>query len=312
MALLVVCACEKGGSDKSKVGEGKGATPAATTEASNPVVIEVNGKKIHQTEFEAAIESLPENMRNNFSNPRARQALGEELVRMKLLEIEGERLGVENDADVKSRLAVARTNVIANSALQKLAKESKLTPQQLYERLKPQLETVKARQIVIPYEGSMTKPKSGKPLSAEEAKTKALGLVTQLRGGADFAKLATRESADPNSSKKGGDLGELTREMLPPELARVVFSLPPKQVSDPVMSRLGWHIFEVNEKATKSFEEVKGLIEQQQETIKAQQIVEEMRGKAKVTFDPSYFGPGAGESGSGAGAAPQMAPPPGQ
>ena len=73
LALLVVGACEKAASDKAKVGEGKGATPAATTEANNPVVIEVNGKKIHQTEFEAAIESLPENMRNNFENPRARK-----------------------------------------------------------------------------------------------------------------------------------------------------------------------------------------------------------------------------------------------
>ncbi len=287
IAAMVFVGCDK-------EADGTAATATGTQQVAeakpDPVYVRVNGGEIHQSEFEAAMESIPAQMRSALSSPSGRKVLAEELVRMKVLEMEGERLELEKDPEIASRIAMARGNILANAALERLATGEKLTPEQIYEKSKSQFETVKARQIVIPMitGAQATGPNA---LPPAEAKAKAEAIVAQLRGGADFAAIAKKESADPNSAEKGGDLGELTRGMLPPDIAQQVFSLPVNQISAPIESRLGFHIFQVTGKETKSFEEMKSYIEQQGDKIKAEQIIEDLRKNAKVEFVPEFFPP---------------------
>jgi peptidyl-prolyl cis-trans isomerase C len=295
--LLALPACQK------KEAETSAASGQATpVPAEDPVIIKVNGDEVRLSEFNAAVESIPEQMRGPITTPAGKKVLAEELVRMKVLEQEGSKLGLDRDPVVAGKIAVARANIIANAAVQRLAAQTQMTPEQLYEKTKTQYETAKVRQILIPFEGSVARPASGAAMSEAEAKAKADALVARLRGGADFASVARQESADPNSREQGGDLGELTRGMLPDEIANPVFALQPSGISDPVRSRIGFHIFKVESKSLRSFDEMKPYLEQQGEKIEAEQIIEDLRKGAKVEFDPKFFPEGA--------AAPAAAAPP--
>jgi peptidyl-prolyl cis-trans isomerase D len=67
----------------------------------------------------------------------------------------------------------------------------------------------------------------------------------EIQGGALFADVAQRESADSVSAAKGGDLGEWTKGTMDRAFDSAAFSLPLKTVSRPVLSQFGFHLIEV-------------------------------------------------------------------
>jgi peptidyl-prolyl cis-trans isomerase D len=74
------------------------------------------------------------------------------------------------------------------------------------------------------------------------------GLRQEILEGADFADVATRESADPVSAQDGGNLGSFTRGRMVPAFDQAVFSQPVGEVGEPVLSQFGYHIIEVTER----------------------------------------------------------------
>ena len=99
-------------------------------------------------------------------------------------------------------------------------------------------ERVQARHILIKTTG---KP----PAEVAQAKTKAEDLLKQIKGGADFAKLAQANSEDPGSASKGGDLGWVVRGQMVKNFEDTVFALKPKQISDVITTEYGFHIIQV-------------------------------------------------------------------
>jgi peptidyl-prolyl cis-trans isomerase D len=126
-------------------------------------------------------------------------------------------------------------------------------------------ERVKARHILL-----MTQGKSD--AEKKQALTKAQDLLKQLRGGADFADLAKKNSQDPGSAQNGGDLGFIVRGQTVPEFEKVAFTAKPKEISDVVTTQYGYHIIQVMEKEparVKPFEEVKTALA---EELKKQEV----------------------------------------
>jgi peptidyl-prolyl cis-trans isomerase SurA len=81
----------------------------------------------------------------------------------------------------------------------------------------------------------------------------------------NFAELAQNSSEDPGSKTKGGDIGMIdNRRRLPQEIDSLVFSLKVGQVSEPVKSQFGWHLFLVTEE--KEFESY----EKQREALRSE------------------------------------------
>ena len=100
------------------------------------------------------------------------------------------------------------------------------------------------------------------PAEAAAIEQKARGVLNQIKGGADFAELAKKDSEDTSASK-GGELGWLVRGQTVKEFEGTAFSMKPGQVSDLVKTVYGIHILKLEDKQTahlQSFDEVKGSI----------------------------------------------------
>jgi peptidyl-prolyl cis-trans isomerase D len=80
------------------------------------------------------------------------------------------------------------------------------------------------------------------------ARQRASDLRQEIVAGAEFAEVAGRESADPGSRARGGDLGEVTRGQTVPAFEEAVFSLPIGQISEPVQTQFGFHLIQVQER----------------------------------------------------------------
>ncbi len=73
---------------------------------------------------------------------------------------------------------------------------------------------------------------------------RAVEVRVRLADGDDWVELSRRESRAANAAA-GGDLGILVQGTLPEELDQVIFSLDEGEISEPVESSAGFHIFQV-------------------------------------------------------------------
>ena len=96
-----------------------------------------------------------------------------------------------------------------------------------------------------------------------KAKEKAAQLAEQARQGGDFSALASENSDDPGSAKKGGDLGFFGKGAMAPEFEKKVFSMQQGEISEPVKTPFGYHVIKLEEirpEAVKSFDQVREKI----------------------------------------------------
>lgn len=96
-------------------------------------------------------------------------------------------------------------------------------------------------------------------LSADVASKRATDIAQQARSGGDFVKLAQTYS-EAGSKDKGGDLGEVTRGELLPDLDKAVFNTTSGTVIGPIATKSGWHILKVEQRLPSevpAFESVK-------------------------------------------------------
>lgn len=130
-----------------------------------------------------------------------------------------------------------------------------------------------------------------RPTDAEvaAARAKAADIVTRVRAGEEFGKLAAEFSDDANTKTSGGELGWIERGTLDPAWEQVVFAMEPKEVRGPVAGPRGLEVFYVTEsKRTemKPFEKMKDQIkgELQQRNMQKQTTtwIEELRKKAYI------------------------------
>jgi peptidyl-prolyl cis-trans isomerase C len=265
-----------------------GKSDSEAAKKSGKVIMRVNGDPITEAEFNAFMSVLPEQQRAMYAGPAGKRELANELVRMKALEQEAHRLGVDRDPEYAAQLNLLKTQVIATHALQKLVEQrSEKQVQELYEKEKAS--SLSLRHIVVAYQGGMIPPKSsGAAPSADDAMRKAGVLVERLRGGGDFAATARAESDEQESAQRGGSLGPLRAEMLPPDISGVVTKLKPGEISNPVKTQFGVHIFSV---AQPTLEDMRPMLQQRVQQQIAQEEVKRLQQAAKVDLDPQFFPP---------------------
>jgi len=100
-------------------------------------------------------------------------------------------------------------------------------------------EKIKARHILIRIDDR--RPEAEAQKMAAELREKATPQ--------NFAQLAAKNSDDPGSKVKGGDLGEFERGRMVPAFEEAAFALKPGEISQPVKSDFGYHIIFVEGKS---------------------------------------------------------------
>lgn len=259
----------------------------------DPVVATVDGQAIHRSDVMDFQKMLPpqyQRMPIEMLYP----ALLDKLVEMKLVAEAGRKEHLENDKEVKARVAQVEERVIEEVYLQRLI-DKQVTDAALHKRYDQYVKTTPAREEV-----------SARHILVQ-TEAEAKDIRAQLEKGADFAKLASEKSLDPSAKAQGGSLGFFTRDEMVPEFSEVAFKLKDGEISQPVKTQYGWHIIKVeaHRKSVPSFEEMHDKLAFDMSNEIRNDVVAKMRKTAKVerfNLDGSPVKP----SGSGAGGLPML------
>lgn len=263
---------------------------AARSKTSAPgdqkVIMRVNGEPVTAIEFSRFLEQVPAEQREYFATPAGRRQLADEIVRMKVLEQEAKRLGIANDPEVQQQIRMATSQITAGRALQKIADE-KIDEKIRQEYEKSKDKAMSLRHILIAYQGGQVPAREGRQAPEEAAAMqRAQAIAARLRGGADFARTAQGESDDEGSAQNGGLLGPVNPQALPPEIAAVVAKLKPGQLSDPVKTQFGIHIFKMEQASLEQFDP---MVRQAVRQRSAEEAIRKLQSGAKVDLDPQFF-----------------------
>lgn len=109
----------------------------------------------------------------------------------------------------------------------------------------------------------------------EAARKKAEDILDRLNKGASFEELATAESDDPLSAKKGGDLGFFESEFMDKSFVKASDELEIGQISEVVRSGFGFHIIkliDIEPRRVKPFADVRSMLEDEYLNEKAEDL----------------------------------------
>jgi peptidyl-prolyl cis-trans isomerase D len=108
-------------------------------------------------------------------------------------------------------------------------------------------------------------PKDAPAAEREKAKAKAEALLAQLRKApGTFAEVAKKNSDDPGSAERGGDLDFFARGAMTKPFEDAAYALKPGEISNLVETEFGWHIIRLDAikgGQSKPFEAVRAEIE---------------------------------------------------
>jgi peptidyl-prolyl cis-trans isomerase C len=159
-------------------------------------------------------------------------------------------------ADMEARL---RDTLLTNKVFgRELRNRDEMTDKELRERYDREKERYRLPERARLREIIVIRPDD--PSAVEKARQRADEIASQVRAtGADFAKIATTTS-EVSTKDKGGDLGEVARGELLPDLDKAVFSSTSGAVLGPIATKSGWHILKVEQRLPSelpAFESVK-------------------------------------------------------
>ena len=144
---------------------------------------------------------------------------------------------------------IRRSETITRT-IRKLKEEGKMTQAnvtdaEVAEAFERNKGSMPRREAAVTWRQIIITPKPS-PAAKEFARVKAESLLAELKSGAEFEKLAKRESMDPGSKDNGGDLGWNRRGRMVPAFDRWMFSLTPGVLSPVVETPFGFHIIRVD------------------------------------------------------------------
>ena len=254
--------------------------PARAAEVVERILAVVNDEIITEQDLQLAMAPVMAQYRTSYAGAEyeekakeARQEFLSKVIDDKLILSEAKRKQVIiNDAEVDEMMSDIRNKFPTREVFLKAIDEQGLTEKKLWNRLHDQLMTqklvgyeVRSKVSVSPgevndyYKAHSQDFVQGDRVrlqhilirlsshSEEEAKGLAVSLAAQIKEGKAFEDLAKTYS-EGSEAKEGGDMGWVEKGQLMGGIDEQVFALQAGQVTEPILSSLGYHLFKVVER----------------------------------------------------------------
>ncbi|MBN8753484.1 MULTISPECIES: SurA N-terminal domain-containing protein [Variovorax] len=138
----------------------------------------------------------------------------------------------------------------------------------------------------------ITAPSSMPAADREKAKAKAEALLAEVKKAPNtFADVARKNSQDPGSAEKGGDLDFVTRGAMVKPFEDAMFALKKGEISNVIETEFGYHIIhltDIKPAVVPPFEQVRATIESD---VRSQQATQEFAKAAEAFTDAVYQTP---------------------
>lgn len=138
----------------------------------------------------------------------------------------------------------------------------------------------------------ITAPAGASKSDRDAARAKAERLLAEVRKApASFADVARKNSQDPGSAEKGGDLDFVARGAMVKPFEDAMFALKKGEISNVVESEFGYHVILLNDikpAVRQPFEQVRAAIENE---VRGQQATQEFAKAAEAFTDAVYQQP---------------------
>jgi foldase protein PrsA len=225
------------------------------------------------------------------------------MIEDQLISQEAEKANIEvTEADIDAELATVKASFGSEEMFQQALMQYGMTEEDLKEDMEKQVTLRKLLEpsVTITDEEIAAYYEENKDFFAEEemvrashilveTREEAEALLEQIKGGADFATLASEHSLDPGSKENGGDLDYFPRGVMHEPFEEAAFNLAIGEVSGVVETSEGFHIIKVTDRkeaTTPSLEEKKEEIRTQllneEITTLAQTWLEETKAAAEI------------------------------
>lgn len=233
-------------------------------------VATVNGQAVPQNIFDALLEG--QKAQGAPDTPEMRNNIKEGLIGQEILLQEAKKKGIDKKPEVQTQLELAKRELIIRAFLSDYVRANPVSD----DRLKAEYEGIKANL------GS-TEYKSRHILVEKEDEAKAI--IAKLDKGEKLADLA-KQSKDPGSRDKGGELGWSSPAAFVKPFGEAMSQLKKGEYTKtPVATQFGFHIIQLDDSRAATpptFEQIKPQLQERAAKMKIEQLVQNLRSKAKV------------------------------
>ncbi len=247
-----------------------GAIISAPAFAQSKTFVTVNGQAVPQSVYEAFLTE--QKAQGAPDNAELQNAVKEELIRRELLAQEAKKKGLDKKGTVPGQVELAKQAVLIRAFLTDYVKEHPISDAQLkaeYEQIKNNLGSTeyKARHVLV------------------EKEDDAKAIIAKLDKGEKFSELA-KQSKDPGSKDKGGELGWSSPNAYVKPFGEALTKLKKGEYTKtPVKSDFGYHVIQLDDSRPMTpppFEQVKPQLQQRASQQQVENLVKDLRSKAKV------------------------------
>jgi len=236
-------------------------------------VATVNGTAITQQSLDQFVKLLVS--QGATDSPQLREQVKQEMINRQIFVQAAEKSGIAKQDAVKTEIALAREGILVRALMADYLAKHPITDKQIqdeYNKAKQQQagqQEYKVRHILV-----------------EDEKT-ANDLLAQIKKDQNkFADLAKKNSKDPGSGAKGGELGWAAPTNYVKPFADTVSSLKKGQLADkPVQTQFGWHIIQVEDTRPVEFPPLDQVRPQIEEMLRQQALGDyqkQLREKATI------------------------------
>jgi parvulin-like peptidyl-prolyl isomerase len=278
--------------------ESKSPTTATTNRAepaADRVIIKAGGVQVTRSEFESTIGDLePQHDPDKAeAAEKDRRRLGNDYASILLLSQQAIANQLDSSPEVRHQLEVARLQILSDAQFARLMSQTKPSPDEIrsyYDAHLPDFDRVRLRRLFIWKVGAGSKNTRGLP--PEDAKARAAAILQASSSGGDPFKLA--------QVFQDSDLGILDaqplvfeRGQLPASMDKAAFTMKPGEWAQAEDTPDHLILVYLAGRDRQPLPEVSSLIEKLVQGEKMQAKLDELKSKAGVWMDESYFGSGS-------------------